>query len=75
MDRTSRKCQFGHRLNAKILTHETSGVCEVSAGLAVNLNLALLNDPLALSVSEGILQTVADEDDEGEALAQLVRAG
>jgi hypothetical protein len=56
-------------------THQSSWVGEVSADLAVNLDLALLEDPLGLGVREGVLETVADEDDEWEALAELVWSG
>jgi len=52
--------------------HETSRVREVGADLSVNKNLALAEDPLGLGVGEGILQAVADEDDQRQTLAELV---
>ena len=53
--------------------HETSGVGLVSADLAVDLDEALLEDGLGLAVVERILEAVADEDDQGHAVAELVR--
>ena len=55
--------------------HEAGGVGDVGADLAVDLDEALHHDGLRLAVVEGILQPVADEDDQGHALAQLVRTG
>lgn len=53
--------------------HEAGGVGDVGADLAIDLDEALHHDGLGLAVVEGILQSVADEDDEGHALAELVR--
>ena len=55
--------------------HEAGGVGDVGADLAVNLDQALVHDGLGLAVVERILQPVADEDDEGHAVAELVRTG
>lgn len=55
--------------------HEASGVCLVGADLAVDLDQALLQDGLGLAVVQGILEAVADEDNQGHAVAQLVRTG
>jgi len=55
--------------------HEAGGVGHVGADLAVNLDEALLHDGLGLAVVEGILEAVADEDDQGHAVAELVRTG
>lgn len=55
--------------------HEAGGVGDVGADLAVNLNEALHHDGLGLAVVEGILQPVADEDDQGHAVPELVRTG
>lgn len=55
--------------------HETGGVGGVGADLAVNLDETLHQDALGLAVVQGILETVAEEDDEGQALALLVRTG
>lgn len=55
--------------------HEAGRVGGVGADLAVNLDQTLHEDGLGLAVVQGILQTVADEDDEGHALALLVRTG
>lgn len=53
--------------------HEAGGVGHVGADLAVDLDEALHEDGAGLAVVEGILEAVADEDDEGQALALLVR--
>lgn len=55
--------------------HEAGGVGVVGADLAVNLDKALHEDGPRLAVVQGILETVADEDDEGKALSLLVRTG
>lgn len=55
--------------------HETGGVGHVGADLAIDLDQALHEDGLGLAVVEGILETVADEDDQGHAVAELVRTG
>ena len=55
--------------------HEAGGVGDVGADLAVNLDEALHHDGLGLAVVERILEAVADEDDEGHALAELVGTG
>lgn len=55
--------------------HEAGGVGHVGADLAVNLDEALLHDGLGLAVVERILEAVADEDDQGHAVAELVRTG
>lgn len=53
--------------------HETSGVGGISADLAINLDEALHENGLGLARVEGILQAVAEEDDERHAVAELVR--
>lgn len=55
--------------------HEARGVGGVGADLAVNLDQALHQDGLSLAVVEGILEAVSDEDDQGHAVAELVRTG
>lgn len=55
--------------------HEPSGVGDVGADLAVDLDEALHHDGLGLTAVEGILQPVADEDDERHAVAKLVGTG
>jgi hypothetical protein len=55
--------------------HETSGVGRVSADLAVDLDQALHHDSLGLTAVQGVLETVADEDDQGQAVTELVRTG
>lgn len=55
--------------------HETGGVGAVGADLAINLDETLHQDGLGLAVVERILEAVADEDDEGHAVAELVRTG
>jgi len=55
--------------------HEASGVRCVGADLAVNLDETLHEDGLDLLAVEGVLQTVAQQDDQGQALTELVGAG
>lgn len=54
------------------LTHEASGVGDISADLAVDLDEPLHAYLLDLISGQGVLQTVPEEDDEGQALPQLV---
>lgn len=56
------------------LTHEAGGVGRVGAHLAVHLDEALLHDLEHLIAGERVLEPVAQEDDERQALAQPVRA-
>lgn len=55
--------------------HEASGVGHVGADLAVDLDETLHQDGLGLAVVQGILEAVADEDNQGQAVAELVRTG
>lgn len=55
--------------------HEAGRVGGVGADLAVDLDEPLLQDRLGLAQVERVLQPVADEHDEGQALAELVRTG
>jgi hypothetical protein len=55
--------------------HETSREHHVGADFAVDLDKALHHDGLGLAVVEGILQAVANEDDEGKAVTELVGTG
>lgn len=57
------------------LTHESSGVGDISADLAVDLDEPLHADLLNLVPSQGILEAVPQKDDEGQALPQLVGTG
>lgn len=54
------------------LTHEASRVGGVGADLTVDTDQALHDDLLDLTTVEGVLQAVAQEDDEGQTFAQLV---
>lgn len=54
--------------------HETGGVVEVGADLAVDLDAALHADLHALLAGQGVLEAVAKDDGDGEALAHLVGA-
>ena len=56
-------------------THEASRVGLVGSDLSVDLDESLLNDRGDLSSSESVLQSVSEEDGEGERLSQLVRTG
>lgn len=55
--------------------HETGGVGGIGADLAVDLDQSLHQDGLGLAVVESILEAVSDEDDQGHAVAELVRTG
>lgn len=57
------------------LTHESSRVGDISADLAVDLDEPLHADLLYLVPSQGVLEAVPQEDDEGQALPQLVGTG
>lgn len=55
--------------------HEAGGVGRVRADLAVDLDQTLHQDGLGLAVVQGVLEAVADEDDQGQAVASLVGTG
>jgi hypothetical protein len=54
-------------------THETGRVCLVRADLAINLDVALHQDGLHLTVGKSIFQPVPEYQDQREALPGLVR--
>lgn len=53
--------------------HETSREVGIGSDLAINLDVLLDADDLSLATSQGILQTVSQDEDEWQALSQLVR--
>jgi hypothetical protein len=55
--------------------HVAGGVRGVGTHLAVDLYEALHDDCFYLAGVEGILEAVAEEDDEGEAVAEFMGAG
>ncbi|KAI6775393.1 hypothetical protein HG530_002151 [Fusarium avenaceum] len=55
--------------------HEAGGEGGIGSDLAVDLDKSLHQDGLDLTVVEGILEAVSDEDDQGHAVAELVRTG
>ena len=55
--------------------HEARGVGHVGADLAINLDETLHHDGLGLAVVEGVLEPVAQEDDQREAFSLLVGSG
>ena len=57
-----------------VLTLEPSWIRDVRANLAVDLDKPLHEDGQDLLTGERVLETVPQKDDEGQALAQLVRA-
>lgn len=52
--------------------HEASGEGVISADLSIDLNKALMEDVLNFIVVKGILQAVAKENSEGNALSKLM---
>jgi len=52
---------------------ETAGIGDVGADPVINLDRTAVHDHLGLSIGERVLQPVADQDDHGDALTQLVR--
>ncbi len=61
--------------SAAELTHEASGVGDISADLAIDLDEPLHADLLDLISGQSVLETVPQEDDEGQALPQFVGTG
>jgi MoaA/NifB/PqqE/SkfB family radical SAM enzyme len=55
--------------------HQSRGEGGVGADLAVNLDEALHEDSIDLAGVESVLQTVAEEDDQRQRVAELVRTG
>ena len=55
--------------------HKAGGVGDVGSDLAVDLDQTLHEDGLGLAVVQRVLETVADEDDQREGIASLVRTG
>jgi hypothetical protein len=55
--------------------HQSRGEGGVGADLAVNLDEALHEDGIDLAGVESVLQTVAEEDDQRQRVAELVRTG
>jgi len=55
--------------------HESRWELHVGAHFTVNLNKALHDDHLDLSVGEGVLKTIAEQDRQRKALTKLVRTG
>ena len=55
--------------------HESSGELDISPDLSVDLDVPSHHDFLGLNGVEGVLQTVADDDGQGQALPELVGAG
>jgi len=53
--------------------HEASGVSGIIANLAIYLDETLHDNRLGFAAVQGILQSVAEENDEREAVTQLMR--
>lgn len=62
------ECGQGRRVN----THEARRIGDVGANFAVNLNELLHYDVGNFSASEGVFETIAEQNDEGQALPKLV---
>ena len=72
----SRSLKSHHIFNSHLLTiptHETSRERRVSADLAVHLHKTLHANHLHLVISESVLQTVADDQQQRKTLSLLVR--
>lgn len=52
--------------------HETSGESHVGSDLSINLDELLHNNHLSLVVSQRVLETVAQQDDQGQRRSSLV---
>lgn len=55
--------------------HEAGWVVHVATNLVINLNLAIHDNHLTFSACETVFETVAQQHQEGNALAKFVRAG
>ncbi len=55
--------------------HVASWVCGVCSDFAVDFDEALHDDLLDFAAIEGVLETISDEDDEREEVAEFVRTG
>lgn len=53
--------------------HESSREVRISSDLSVNLDVLLNADNLSLATSQGVLQAVSQDENERQALSQLVR--
>lgn len=49
--------------------HEASGIGNIGADLAINLDEALHQDSIGLTAVESILETISEENDQGQAIA------
>lgn len=61
--------------SAAELTHESSGVGDISADLAIDFDEPLHADLLDLISGQSVLEAVPQKDDEGQALPQFVGTG
>lgn len=66
-------CLSVHR--STLHTHEASGEGLIGPDLAVHLDQTLLDDRGDLTAGQSVLQSVAEEDGEGERLPELVGTG
>lgn len=57
------------------LTHETSRIVGINANLSVHLNQALHDDFSNLTISQGILQSITQENNQRERFPEFVRTG
>lgn len=54
------------RYKCKTLTHKTSRIVGVNANLSIHLNQTLHDDLSNLAISQGILQSITQEDNQRE---------
>jgi hypothetical protein len=55
--------------------HESGGEVDIGADAVVDLDETLHDNGLDFAAVEGVLQTIANEDNEGHAIPKLVRTG
>lgn len=59
----------------KALTHKTSRIVGISANLSINFNQALHYNLSNLAISQGILQSITEEDNQRERFPEFVWTG
>ena len=81
LDAVDREAAFGVVDESEVLAglvdrdhvHVASWVCGVCSDFAIDFDETLHDNLLDFTAIESILETISDEDDEGEAVAEFVR--